>query len=178
MVISHQNLGSCRLSFYRMDIELLFSRQPFMQDQSDRFAIVQPNYSVELELGADRPLKVELPAELRSANAIVEVLGAGVRRSKANYAHDLAVRVVEQYGQLRVAQRTSGAALARAYIKVYARKQGGVVEFYKDGYTDFRGAFDYASLSTNELDHVERFAILVSSPEHGALIREVAPPKR
>src|SRR5690606_20394348 len=50
LVLSHQNLASCQLSFYRMDIELLFSRQPFMQDQSDRFAIVQPNHTQPLQL--------------------------------------------------------------------------------------------------------------------------------
>ncbi|MFO7562079.1 MAG: hypothetical protein R6X02_05505 [Enhygromyxa sp.] len=177
IVLSHQNLRACQLSFYRMDIELLFSRQPFMQDQSDRFAIVQPNFSQRVELG-ESPLRVELPAELRSANTIVEVVAGGVRRSKANYAHDLAVRTIEQYGQLRVQQRSSGRALARAYVKVYARKRGGAVDFYKDGYTDLRGAFDYASLSTNELDDVERFAILVMSEDRGALIREVAPPQR
>jgi hypothetical protein len=177
IVLSQQNLEGCQLSFYRMDIELLFSRQPFMQDQSDRFAIVQPNHTQQLPL-RESPLRIELPAELRSANTIVEVVAGGVRRSKANYANDLAVRVIEQYGQLRVLERSSGRALARAYVKVYARKHGGGVDFYKDGYTDLRGAFDYASLSTNELDHVERFAILVMSDARGALIREAATPQR
>src|SRR5690606_36163930 len=132
IVLSHQNLDGCQLSCYRMDIELLFSRQPFMQDQSDRFAIVQPNHTQSLSL-SESPLRVELPAELRSANTIIEVVAAGVRRSKANYAHDLAVRMIEQYGQLRVHERSSGRALARAYVKVYARKRGGAVDFYKDG---------------------------------------------
>ncbi|HVH99677.1 MAG TPA: hypothetical protein VM869_13240, partial [Enhygromyxa sp.] len=177
LVISYQNLSSCELSFYLMDIELLFSRQPFMQDQSDRFAIVEPNISVPLGLSAS-PTRIRLPEQLRSANSIIEIVAGGVRRSKANYANDLAVRVIEQYGQLRVHERSSGRALARAYVKVYARKHGGGVDFYKDGYTDLRGAFDYASLSTNELDHVERFAILVMSDARGALIREAARPQR
>jgi len=178
IVVSHVNLAAAQLNFYKMDIELLFSRQPFMQDQSDRFAIVQPNVSRTLALAGEGPVQVELPAELRSANTIVELLAGGVRRSKANYAHDLAVRVIEPYGQLRVHERSSGRALARAYVKVYARKAGGGVDFYKDGYTDLRGAFDYASLSTNELDSVERFAILVHADDRGALIREAAPPQR
>ena len=37
----------------------------------------------------------------------------------------------------------------------------GRVKFYKDGYTDFRGKFDYASLNTGQLDDVDRFAVLV-----------------
>lgn len=177
--IHHQNLRSCTLSFYRMDIELLFSRAPFMKDESRRFSIVTPNHSEVVELQAGQPTTtLELPQAYRSANTIVEIVGGSIRRSQANYAHDLAVQVIEPYGQLRVRVRASGGVLPRAYVKVYARKQGGAVSFYKDGYTDVRGAFDYASLSTDELDSVERFAMLVMTDEHGALIREAAPPQR
>ena len=52
------------------------------------------------------------------------------------------------------------------------------MKFHKDGYTDLRGRFDYASVSTNELDAVARFAVLVLSDSDGAIIREAAPPKR
>ena len=64
------------------------------------------------------------------------------------------------------------------YVKVYARMKDGNVRFYKDGYTDLRGCFDYSSLSTNELDFVDRFSILVLSDEYGALVRETNPPKQ
>jgi hypothetical protein len=177
--IHHQNLQRCTLSFYRMDIELLFSRAPFMKDESRRFSIITPNHSEVVELPDGQPTTtLELPHAYRSANTIVEIVAANIRRSQANYAHDLAVQVIEPYGQLRVRVRASGQPLPRAYVKVYARKHGGAVSFYKDGYTDVRGAFDYASLSTDELDSVERFALLVMTGEHGALIREAAPPQR
>jgi len=68
--------------------------------------------------------------------------------------------------------------LPRAYVKAYARQQDGSVRFFKDGYTDLRGRFDYSSLSTNDLDHVDRFALLVMSEENGAVVEEAAPPKR
>ena len=54
----------------------------------------------------------------------------------------------------------------------------GSVQFYKDGYTDLRGRFDYSSLSTSELDNVERFSILIVSDKNGAAVREAAPPKQ
>ena len=63
-------------------------------------------------------------------------------------------------------------------MKVYARLQGGEIRFYKDGYTDLRGRFDYSSLNTDELDQVERFALLILSDTDGAAVREAAPPKR
>jgi len=91
---------------------------------------------------------------------------------------DLATSLAHQYGQIRVQRASDRRALSAIYIKVYARKRGGAVAFYKDGYTDLRGWFDYASLSTTELDAVERFAILVCSDRDGAAILEAGPPAR
>ncbi len=179
VVVRGHNLERCTLSLYRMDIELLFSRQPFVQDQSERFAVVAPNHSQTLAFPAGQSeLRVPLPEAYRSANVIVELRGAGLRRSRAHYAHGANVRVLEQYGQLRVGRRAAGGPLPCAYVKVFARMHDGQVQFYKDGYTDLRGAFDFATLSTDQLDHVERFAILIATEEHGALIREAAPPQR
>ncbi|MHC4202296.1 MAG: hypothetical protein ACYSU0_20075, partial [Planctomycetota bacterium] len=61
---------------------------------------------------------------------------------------------------------------------VYARANGRGAEFYKDGYTDLRGRFDYTSLSTDELDRVAKFSILVLSDEFGGVVREAGAPKR
>ena len=68
-----------------MDIELLFSRQPFVQRQSDRFSIVRPNRS---------ELTFDVPAELRNANLVIEVVAEGMRRSQFSYANQLRVQVI------------------------------------------------------------------------------------
>ena len=109
---------------------------------------------------------------------MVELVADGIHKSQGYYPHSLGLQLTENYGQIRVAHEKSGKPLAKVYVKVYARMKGGEVKFYKDGYTDLRGRFDYTSLNTNELDHVERFALLIMSDTHGALIREAAPPKR
>ena len=109
---------------------------------------------------------------------MVELVADGIRKSQGYYPHSLALQMTENYGQLRVSHEKSGKPLARVYVKIYARMKGGEVKFYKDGYTDLRGRFDYTSLNTNELDHVDRFAILIMSETDGAVIREAAPPKR
>jgi hypothetical protein len=177
--IRFQNLARAQVNYYRMDIELLFSRQPFVQEQSDRFGFIMPNKSVEVALQAkDGVQTFELPEEFRGANVVVEVVAGGRRVSKPCFAHELAVQVVEPYGQLRVAHRTTKKPLSKAYVKAYARGQDGTVRFFKDGYTDLRGRFDYSSLSTSDLDNVDRFALLVLSDDHGAVIQEAAPPKR
>ena len=86
--------------------------------------------------------------------------------------------MVENYGQVRVTQGAKGKPLSKVYVKVYARLADGQVNFYKDGYTDLAGRFDYATLSTDDLDRVERFAILVVADGAGATVTEVAPPPR
>jgi hypothetical protein len=177
--IQCQNLEKATVNYYRMDLELLFSRQPFVQEQSDRFGFIMPNRTDEVALPKKGGVhEFPLPSEFKGANVVVEVVADGRRVSKPCFAHELAVQVVEAYGQVRVAHRKSRAPVAKAYVKAYARQQDGTVRFFKDGYTDLRGRFEYSSLSTDDLDRVDRFALLVMSDEHGAVVREAAAPKR
>lgn len=177
ILVRSQHLASLELRFFEMDIELLFSRQPFVQSDIARFSFIEPGHRETLENpGAEH--RLPWPAALRGKNVVVEAVGAGKRQAKVHYANDLAPTVANQVGQLRVARASDRTALPATYVKVYARKQGGQVAFYKDGYTDLRGAFDYATLSTTDLDQVERFAILVSSDAAGSAILEASPPAR
>jgi len=52
------------------------------------------------------------------------------------------------------------------------------VRFHKDGYTDLRGRFDYASLSDDPNAGATRYAVLVLSEQRGAVIREMSPPAK
>jgi len=61
--------------------------------------------------------------------------------------------------------------LPGSYVKVYSQKQGMVV-FFKDGYTDLSGRFDYGKLSGTSVQDVEKFAILVENKDYGSLIKE------
>jgi hypothetical protein len=109
---------------------------------------------------------------------LVEVVSAGQTRTVAYYSNSLIVQLSDNYGQLRVLDASTNQPLPKVYVKVYAQFNDGRVQFYKDGYTDLRGRFDYASLSTSELDIVGKFSLLVLSDEHGAVVREANPPKR
>ena len=162
-----------------MDIELLFSRNPFVQQTSGQFSQILPNFTDVVDLpGRQRVVEFPLPEELQNRNVLVEVTGAGQTKTQAYYSNAISVQVIENYGHLRVASEGAGQALSTVYVKVYARMKDGRVRFYKDGYTDLRGRFDYSSLNTNELDFVDKFALLVLSEEHGAIVREAMPPKR
>ncbi len=179
VVLNYQNLSAVHVNYYLMDIELLFSSNPFVQSYSGQFSYIRPNLSGTIELPAGgNSTSFDLPEELRNSNVLVEISGGGEIKSQAYYANSLAVQTIENYGQVRVAHAETSKPLSTVYVKVYAQLKDGRVKFYKDGYTDLRGRFDYTSLNTNELDFVDRFSILVLSEEHGAVVREAAPPKR
>ena len=50
------------------------------------------------------------------------------------------------------------------------------MKFFKDGYTDLRGRFEYAVLSGMSISDVEKFAIFVSHETYGSLTKEAATP--
>jgi hypothetical protein len=177
--VRYQNLQTIRVNYYLMDIELLFSRNPFVQQFSGHFSFIQPNETRNVELPTgENSIDFELPESLQNGNLLVEIQGGGQTKSEAHYANSMNVQIVENYGQLQVSHQTTHKPLNKVYVKAYARMKDGSVQFYKDGYTDLRGRFDYSSLNTSQLDTVDRFALLVCSEQHGAVVREVRPPQR
>ena len=177
--VSYRNLDQVRVNYYEMDLEFLFSSNPFVSEDSDRFSVIRPNVTLLKELPENETeIEFEIPEQFASRNVLVEVVAGGVKRSAAIYSNSLAVQLVENFGRIDVRHASTGKPLPKTYVKVFARFNDGSVRFFKDGYTDLRGKFDYVSLNTNELDNVERLSLLVLSDEHGALVREVAPPQR
>lgn len=177
--VDFDNLETVRVNYYLMDIELLFSRNPFVQGPSGHFSHVRPNATATIQLPKDeKQIKFELPKDLQHKNVLVEVVGRGRTQTAAYYSNSLALQTMDNYGQLRVTSSQGNSALPGTYVKTYAKLKNGEVKFYKDGYTDLRGRFDYASVSTNQLDAVERFSLLIMSDQHGAIVKEVKPPTR
>lgn len=179
VTLRYRNLERCELNLYAMDVEFRFSTQPFVQEDAGAFAWIRPNHQEQRPLPADRgEITFDLPAAFAASNVLVEARAGGITRRQAVYASALAVRLLEGIGQLEVGHAGTGRRLPGTYVKVYARLPDGAVVFHKDGYTDLRGRFDYASVSTQVTSAAERFAILVLSDSDGAVIREVAPPAR
>ncbi|HVC92066.1 MAG TPA: hypothetical protein VND64_00155 [Pirellulales bacterium] len=177
--LNFQNLATARVNFYEMDVELLFSRNPFVQQFRGQFGAIRPNHVLEITLPEkETEHSIPFPTVLANKNVLVEIVGDGETKTQAYYSHSLAVQVIENYGQIKVTHQKTHQPVTKAYVKVYAQTADGQVKFYKDGYTDLRGRFDYASLNTGDLDVAVKFAILVLSDESGALVREAAPPKR
>jgi hypothetical protein len=181
VLLRYRNLSRVTLNYYLMDVEHLFSRSPFAQQDGGRLNSIEPNLveTKELkQLSATSESTVSVPEKWRSRNVAIEVVGGGLTRQCIVYANSLTVQMASNLGRLQVLTKEGLQPLPGAYVKVYARTSNGQSKFYKDGYTDLRGQFDYATLSTNDLDETQRFAILVIHSEHGTTVRETEPPKR
>ena len=170
--VSFQNVSELTVNYYEMDIELLFSRRPFAQDELDGFSMIRPNLvqTVKLptvESGKQGTHEFELPADLKNKNILVEIVAGEQTKSKPYFANSLAVQLIEAYGQLRVSEKDGNKPISKAYVKVYSRGQDGTVKFHKDGYTDLRGRFDYVSQSNNSIDGVTKYSILIMHPDNG-----------
>jgi hypothetical protein len=176
--LTYKNVKEITVNYYPMDLEFLFSSSPFASQNSARFGVIKPNRSERLQLPEDRGShSFALPRDYHSSNVLVEVVAAGKTLSHAYYANELDVQISESFGRLQVLHAADHRPLPRTYVKVFA-EIGGESKFYKDGYTDLRGKFDYLSLSTGELDQAARFSILILSDEFGAAVREVKPPRQ
>ena len=177
--IEYTNLQSVQVNYYQMDIELLFSRKPFVSQDQGGSPVIKPNQTQTIDLADSQGKRqIELPADLKNKNVLVEVISEGIVRSSVITANSLKVDVAEPFGQIQVLAEQGRAPVEGAYVKVYARHRDGSVKFFKDGYTDLRGRFDYATLSTSDLNTTGRFAILVLHEKLGAIVREAAPPMR
>ena len=165
------------LSFYPMDIELLFSQQPFLEAETARFRYIRPAKVVTVDVPKNGIVSVPLPAEYAKANFHVEAEAGGALDGVTHLSSDLRVRIMEQAGHLEVRQAAGKRpALAAAYVKVYAMLNNGTVRFWKDGYTDLRGRFDFVSRNDLAPSDVARFSILVVHDEHGAVLEEAGVP--
>ncbi|WP_461785652.1 hypothetical protein [Prosthecobacter sp.] len=202
--LTWKNLSEVTLNYYLMDPEFSFSSNPFVSQDAGRFSIIKPNKTATQALPKDATkLDVPLPSEFTKANVLVEVIGAGKRQAQAYHANTLKLTLTENYGRLETRDITTDKPLPKAYVKVYAKLNNGTVRFFKDGYTDLRGRFDYASLNApenaippppgiempaNGLDYpmlnpaefnnVSKLAVLVLSETHGATVKEVNAPGR
>ena len=66
-----------QINYYLMDIELLFSRQPFVQQEAGRFAWIAPNATQTVTLDGAGEQRVTLPAELEVKNVVIEAVAGG-----------------------------------------------------------------------------------------------------
>ena len=180
------------IKYYLIDLEVLFSRKPelFFEGEMGRgeeqdLSYVQPHTvrreKVVLHNGtATFTMKVE--EQFRTKNILFEIRAQGLSKFATYYSNHLKIQIYENFGELKVQpeklvggqgeQPKMGATitpqgLSKVYVKCFSRMKNGDILFYKDGYTDIRGRFDYLSLNTPKFTKVQSFALFIAHPEYG-----------
>jgi hypothetical protein len=173
--ISSTNIQSCTVRWHRLDMEPLFSRAPFTTAEAKQVTHVRADIEQTHQISPTGKTTIAVPEQLRHQPLSVEVVAGGQRQILSSFAHALDIRLSPNSGQLLVLHATTGKALPTTYVKVYVEDQAGHIAFFKDGYTDLRGRFDYASLGTGAAHRIKRFALFMSHEQAGRVVREVSP---
>merc|ERR1719436_147351 len=159
--------GPVTLEFWIMDLEMLFSVQPFAE-KLDSYRYMQPNKVMKQQLTAGTQTTVDIPSDLRNCNSIIRLTWGDPNKEVVvnDYDNEIDVQVAKDIGEARVVStedKTNGQPVRGAYCKVYSKCTDGTVQFYKDGYTDIRGRFNYRDISNSDQMKAVKFALLVTT---------------
>ena len=193
--VEYSNMNQFTINFYKINVELLFSKHPFalvddnksgygIESKQLEFSYVEPIVSTKIDVKYNSTINEYsylIPrTQLKNENLLIQVVNSdnSLMKSKSFYDRQLTVHIESNDGMLRVftKHKKSGTFLniPKAYVKVYFKSKNKQMDatFYKDGYTDFNGKFDYVSVSSthSELDQIAQFAVFVSHPRYGSVV--------
>ena len=126
--VEYQNLKQATVNYYLMDIELLFSRNPFVQGHSNQFSQILPNFTDTIQPAADqRSIAVPVARRVAEPQRTWSKSSARDRVQVASLLLQLAVRASDR--ELRPLashrERDGPAAGSKVYVKAYARMKDG-----------------------------------------------------
>ena len=177
--IIYKNISEITVKYYLIDIEILFSRSPFVKKTKVDFGLVKPQkidiIKVQNEQKENKYV-LKIPKELENKNFYIEVI-SGKKKEKEIYNSSLLkYSIIESIGEIKV-MTPELKPLSQVYVKCFCETNNGSIKFYKDGFTDLRGKFDYVSLNTDLVNEVKKFSLLMVSKEYGSIIATCNPPK-
>ena len=197
IVLLHSNISEINIKFYFIDLEIIFTREPKISEIinktidnnndknnyiKEQFGFVQANYSETIKIPDSKNNKgtnstiYQIPEVYRKKNLLVEINYESIKYLDLYLSSNLYVIITESLGELQVLDEHLK-PLIKSYVKVYAKLSSNDVQFYKDGYSDLNGKFNYLALNTDQLKNATKFYIYVSEMNHGDTIKECFPPK-
>jgi len=170
LLLKHANLTETTLSLYNIDLEVLFSKDPFLKGGVESsLPPIAPNQSIVIPFAKDaKETPYELPENFRQGNILVAAESENAKQLKILDSRLLETREQAAERTIQVIDSATQKPLPKTYIKVYAETRDGSITFHKDGYTDLRGKFDYLSHTATDPSTIRRLAILISHPEKGS----------
>ena len=78
LVVEYTNITEVTLKYYIIDPEILFSRAPFLMQNTEDFAYTRPCKTEIIPLEKDKKeLRKEIGADFSNQNVVIEIVGAG-----------------------------------------------------------------------------------------------------
>ena len=177
--IIYKNISEFTVKYYLIDIEILFSRSPFVKKNKVDFNLVKPQKKEKIKVNNEHKENIYLltiPEELRNKNFYIEISSGKKIENEIYNSSLLKYSIIESIGEIKI-MTPELKALPQVYVKCFCETNSGAIKFYKDGFTDLRGKFDYVSLNTDLVNEVKKFSILMASKEYGSIIATCNPPK-
>ncbi|OUM70182.1 hypothetical protein PIROE2DRAFT_68451 [Piromyces sp. E2] len=200
ILIDYKNLSECKICYYPVDFEMQFSVQPFIisenvnnqinEEKKSNVTFTMPKDVDIIKLPVDKQsIEVPINKNYIHQHAIVEVQGGHdyfIKNKCIYQPSKLSIQMNENLGIIRVFKPNADSdnkdkqyvIAPGVYIKVYSKNKDGKISFWKDGYTDLLGRFDYVTVSSNnDILNIEKFSILILFNDTMGEIKEVKPPK-
>ena len=177
--IIYKNISQIKVKYYLIDIEILFSRSPFVKKTKIDFGFIKPQKVDTIKLEKqhnENKYILQIPDELKNQNFYIEISSNKLKENEIYYSSLLKYSVIESIGEIKV-MSPELKPLPQVYVKCFCETNSGEIKFYKDGFTDLRGKFDYISLNNDLVNDVKKFSILMVSKEYGSIIVSCNPPK-
>ena len=177
--IIYKNIDEFKVKYYLIDIEILFSRSPFVKKTKVDFDLVKSQKEEKIKVKnepKENKYLLKIPEELKNKNFYIEVSSGKKKENEIYNSSLLKYSIIESIGEIKV-MTPELKPLPKVYVKCFCETNNGGIKFYKDGFTDLRGKFDYVSLNTDLVNEVKKFSILMVSKEYGNIIATCNPPK-
>lgn len=93
---------------------------------------------------------------------------SGQTKSILVYSYNsLSVAVTPEQGRIKIADKDSLTSLSRVYVKVFVKTSDGRVNFFRDGYTDVTGGFNYFDVRGGGVGNIQKFSIFAEDRQKG-----------
>ncbi len=172
ILLTHEGLRQAEVHLYQVDMELLFTANPFLEQSKVLHHAIRPNMILNVKLSGNETA-ITLPPDYAKGNVIAAVESANTQILQNINSGKFAMKTNKALGEIQLVEQASSKVMPQTYVKVYACMDDDSVQFFKDGYTDLRGKFNYRDHNNIDPTHVKAFALLLSHSTLGTRIERL-----
>lgn len=201
--IRARNVSHVMVKYYLTDLEFLFSKDPFLAQGMSTFTYVQANQEELVQINLEKTeegepkelslTQIPIPENLKTKNLLIYVdknietlkpseESKKVKKSSTEkpilltfFPITFKLQIYPNSGLIKASDSKTFKPISKIYIKSFCKTQSGNIKFFKDGYTDLRGIFDYAG-GVSMGEKIQQFSILVKDESLGSIVRVVDAP--